>query len=172
MPHSWQCRIRGNAIFMVAPFVVAPHSSKNEELRRELSCMAGKTPDKPRKSVKKAQSQEGASASPKKTQAEQSPSVTPINRDEIAQGGNSVGTNKTESRPTELRVTELRSTEPRPTELRSAELRTTEPAVLEQIRRRAYELFEQRGRAEGFAQEDWARAEAEILARFQRGKSA
>ena len=44
--------------------------------------------------------------------------------------------------------------------------------VLEQIRIRAYELFEQRGRLHGFDQEDWARAEAEILARFQKGKSA
>jgi hypothetical protein len=138
--------------------------------------MAGKTPDKPRKSVKKAQAKEGASASPKKTPGEQSPSVTPINRGELAQGGNSVGTNKTESRPTGLRPTELRSTESRselrPKELRSTEPRTTEPAVVEEIRLRAYELFEQRGRAEGFAQEDWDRAEAEILARFQRGKSA
>jgi hypothetical protein len=40
------------------------------------------------------------------------------------------------------------------------------------IRRRAYELFEERGRREGFAHEDWARAEAEVLSRYQRGKSA
>lgn len=54
----------------------------------------------------------------------------------------------------------------------SAKPRPTEPMVLEQIRFRAYELFEQRGRLDGFDQEDWARAEAEILAKFQRGKSA
>ena len=41
-----------------------------------------------------------------------------------------------------------------------------------EIRRRAYELFEERGRREGFAHEDWARAEAEVLSRYQRGKSA
>ena len=44
--------------------------------------------------------------------------------------------------------------------------------VLEEIRIRAYELFEQRGRLDGFDQEDWARAEAEVLARFQKEKSA
>ena len=42
----------------------------------------------------------------------------------------------------------------------------------EEIRIRAYELFEQRGRQEGFHDEDWARAEAEILAKYRRDKSA
>jgi hypothetical protein len=41
-----------------------------------------------------------------------------------------------------------------------------------QIRRRAYELFEERGRREGFDKEDWAHAETEIRSRHQRGKSA
>jgi hypothetical protein len=44
--------------------------------------------------------------------------------------------------------------------------------VEEEIRIRAYELFEQRGRQEGFHDEDWARAEAEVLARYRRDKSA
>ncbi|HEY2393019.1 MAG TPA: DUF2934 domain-containing protein [Candidatus Angelobacter sp.] len=44
--------------------------------------------------------------------------------------------------------------------------------VAEQIRLRAYELFEQRGRLEGYDREDWARAEEEILSKFQREKSA
>ena len=35
----------------------------------------------------------------------------------------------------------------------------------EDIRRRAYELYELRGREDGFAEEDWARAEREVLAR-------
>ena len=35
----------------------------------------------------------------------------------------------------------------------------------EEIRRRAYELYELRGREDGFAEEDWARAEREVLAR-------
>jgi hypothetical protein len=44
--------------------------------------------------------------------------------------------------------------------------------IAEQIRVRAYELFEQRGRREGHDREDWVRAEAEILSKFQREKSA
>ena len=35
----------------------------------------------------------------------------------------------------------------------------------EEIRRRAYELYELRGREDGFAEEDWARAESEVLSR-------
>lgn len=34
--------------------------------------------------------------------------------------------------------------------------------VEEQIRQRAYELYEQRGRYDGFANEDWLQAESEI----------
>ena len=37
----------------------------------------------------------------------------------------------------------------------------------EEIRRRAYELFEQRAGAPGSDQEDWLRAESEVLARYQ-----
>jgi hypothetical protein len=33
---------------------------------------------------------------------------------------------------------------------------------LEQIRRRAYELYEQRGRQDGFHEQDWLQAESEI----------
>ena len=40
---------------------------------------------------------------------------------------------------------------------------TSEPQELEhQIRLRAYELYEERGREDGHEQEDWVRAEAEI----------
>ena len=40
---------------------------------------------------------------------------------------------------------------------------TSEPHEIEhQIRLRAYELFEERGREDGHEQEDWVRAEAEI----------
>jgi len=46
------------------------------------------------------------------------------------------------------------------------------PGIEEEIRLRAYELYEQRGRQEGFQDEDWSRAETEILARHQRTKSA
>ncbi len=44
--------------------------------------------------------------------------------------------------------------------------------IEEEIRIRAYELFEERGRQEGFHDEDWARAEAEVLAKYRRDKSA
>ncbi|HZU30307.1 MAG TPA: DUF2934 domain-containing protein [Candidatus Angelobacter sp.] len=54
----------------------------------------------------------------------------------------------------------------------NAGYRPTEQGIIELIRIRAYELFEERGRAEGYHQEDWARAEAEILAKFEREKSA
>jgi hypothetical protein len=54
----------------------------------------------------------------------------------------------------------------------AAGVRATRPDLDERIRHRAYELFEQRGRREGFHDEDWAQAEAEILAEFEREKSA
>lgn len=34
--------------------------------------------------------------------------------------------------------------------------------IQEQIRERAYQLFEERGRQEGFAEQDWLQAEKEI----------
>jgi hypothetical protein len=44
--------------------------------------------------------------------------------------------------------------------------------IEEEIRVRAYAFFEERGRQEGHHHEDWMRAEAEILAKYQRPKSA
>jgi hypothetical protein len=58
---------------------------------------------------------------------------------------------------------EFQSTDHRP---------TGDQRIEEEIRIRAYELFEQRGRLEGFHDEDWARAEAEVLAKYRRDKSA
>ncbi len=46
------------------------------------------------------------------------------------------------------------------------------PGIEEEIRLRAYELYEARGRQEGFDLEDWKRAEEEVLSRYQREKSA
>jgi Protein of unknown function (DUF2934) len=40
------------------------------------------------------------------------------------------------------------------------------PDLIEQVRARAYELYEQRGRRDGFAEQDWLQAEAEILTRI------
>lgn len=48
----------------------------------------------------------------------------------------------------------------------------SEHKIQEQIRARAYELFEQRGRHHGYEHEDWVRAEAEIRLKYQREKSA
>ena len=43
--------------------------------------------------------------------------------------------------------------------------KTKVEAVAEQIRCRAYKLYEERGREEGHEVEDWLRAEAEIIGR-------
>lgn len=42
------------------------------------------------------------------------------------------------------------------------------PEIEEEIRLRAYELYEQRGRQEGFHNEDWVRAETEILIKYNK----
>lgn len=83
----------------------------------------------------------------KKTTVKKAANVTPINHSGLAHGANGSG------------ATEF-------------ETRSSDTVIVEQIRFRAYELFEERGRLDGFDQEDWARAEAEILAKFQREKSA
>ncbi len=50
---------------------------------------------------------------------------------------------------------------------RSLGPRSPKPDLLsnaeERLRRRAYELYEQRGREDGFALDDWLQAEREIL---------
>ena len=61
------------------------------------------------------------------------------------------------------RVHDLRDHDPR---------NQADARIEEEIRIRAYELFEQRGRHEGFHDEDWAQAEAEVLAKYRRDKSA
>jgi len=55
-----------------------------------------------------------------------------------------------------------------PTENRSS----ANTVMEEEIRLRAYELYEERGRQDGFQDEDWSRAESEILAKHRRGKTA
>ena len=44
--------------------------------------------------------------------------------------------------------------------------------IEDEIRVRAYELFQERGGQHGFDLEDWRRAETEILSKYQREKSA
>ena len=52
--------------------------------------------------------------------------------------------------------------------LATAHTTTTEQNREDQIRTRAYELYEARGREDGHAQEDWLRAEAEITGNTMR----
>jgi hypothetical protein len=40
-------------------------------------------------------------------------------------------------------------------------------ALHEEIRQRAHELYEERGREPGYAEQDWLRAEAEVLTRYR-----
>lgn len=44
----------------------------------------------------------------------------------------------------------------------------TYPGIEEEIRHRAYQFYEERGRQDGLDHEDWARAETEILAKYQK----
>jgi hypothetical protein len=46
------------------------------------------------------------------------------------------------------------------------------PNLADKIRRRAYELYEQRGRDDGYELEDWLRAEEEITGRKVRSLTA
>jgi len=55
---------------------------------------------------------------------------------------------------------------------RATTARAGDAGIEDEIRLRAYELYEERGRQDGFQDEDWTRAETEILARHQREKSA
>ena len=63
---------------------------------------------------------------------------------------------------------------PMTTKSKSRKPRSPKPAqqndTEESIRRRAYELYEQRGRIEGFSSDDWLRAEREILGAQKQGK--
>jgi hypothetical protein len=61
---------------------------------------------------------------------------------------------------------------PRGAEINERKLPSLNQEIQEQIRARAYELFVERGRLEGHDREDWERAEAEILSKYQREKSA
>ena len=48
-------------------------------------------------------------------------------------------------------------------EIRRQPTQIPTPELDEKIRRRAYELYEQRGRTDGSELEDWVQAEAEVL---------
>jgi hypothetical protein len=48
----------------------------------------------------------------------------------------------------------------------------TQLELAAEIRRRAYRLYEERGRADGHAPEDWAQAEAEVLQQDRKSAAA
>jgi Protein of unknown function (DUF2934) len=140
--------------------------------------MAGKPP---RKSIK--------STSAKKATSKTASTVTPISegvkhgeiQNRAAQLNASVPSKQTSIQASnkttgpqvaEQKITEQKANGHKTDGHQAAEHQITRHEIAEQIRVRAYELFEQRGRHEGHDHEDWARAEAEILSKYQREKSA
>jgi len=117
--------------------------------------MAGKTPGTPRKN------------SSKKSATKQTKSVTPISQGEAA-----------EKPVTTFSEVEINSVEKTVTPInqgngKSAEAKKYDSiGIYEEIRRRAYQLYEERGRQHGFHHDDWSRAETEVLSRSKREKSA
>lgn len=73
-----------------------------------------------------------------------------------------------------------RTNDPKPTKTGNADLtlvpdvrkNVTPINVEDEIRRRAYELYEQRGYVSGHDHEDWLLAEREVLARYHHQQSA
>jgi Protein of unknown function (DUF2934) len=62
---------------------------------------------------------------------------------------------------------------PKPNSVRTGQEAPAAPAEYEdEIRRRAYELYEQRGRVDGYALDDWLQAEAEVLTAEKQKKAA
>jgi Protein of unknown function (DUF2934) len=57
-------------------------------------------------------------------------------------------------------------------ETRRQPIQIQSPELDEKIRRRAYELYEQRGRTDGSDLEDWVQAEAEVLAGHEMARTA
>ena len=145
--------------------------------------MAEKTPGKPRKSTTS-----GKQETEQKT-AQKTSTVTPIDRSGVHPTADQSGAS-TPTRANPARAGDG-GTSPNPVARQggsspsvlnprgsvqegshAAGVRQTRPELDERIRTRAYELFEERGRRDGFHDEDWAKAEAEILAEFEREKSA
>jgi hypothetical protein len=113
---------------------------------------------------------EAKSAAPAKSVAQAKSTVTPISQPAAPVANESseqVGTHAGEAATTQF-VAPVAVME----EVRTTVVRLADQEMIEEIRIRAYEFFEQRGRHEGFDREDWARAEAEVLAKYQREKSA
>jgi Protein of unknown function (DUF2934) len=91
-------------------------------------------------------------------------------RNTTSAGGNAKAANKgtTPTTPEVMPVGQpSRNVEAQPGEFQKAQQK-----MEEEIRFRAYQLFEERGRHDGHHHEDWVRAEIEIRAKYQRAKSA
>src|SRR5437660_6591078 len=100
---------------------------------------------------------------PSKQTGQPGSTVTPIGPAGNLRETQSRGVTQADQRVHDQRVHDQRNHDPR---------NPADARIEEEIRIRAYELFEQRGRHEGFHDEDWARAEAEVLAKYRRNKSA
>ncbi len=59
-----------------------------------------------------------------------------------------------------------------PVAAKSANAVGTPQDALEQIRRRAYELYEQRGGQHGYHEQDWLQAESEVMSRSRSSRTA
>jgi Protein of unknown function (DUF2934) len=57
-----------------------------------------------------------------------------------------------------------------PTPIKPKNERRVDPE--DEIRRRAYELYEQRGKIDGYALDDWLQAEAEVVVTKKRNRAA
>jgi hypothetical protein len=131
--------------------------------------MAGKTPGTPRKS------------SSKKTSSKQAQSATPISEvKNVTPDSNVTPISVTPSSvtPSSVKPSSVNPSSVKPSSQGNGNMAENkkyahlEPGIQEEIRQRAYELYEERGRQDGFHVEDWSRAETEVLSRFHREKSA
>jgi hypothetical protein len=83
-------------------------------------------------------------------------------------------------KPIEVKPTEAKAVEAKPVaEIRKFELHKTEPRknvvpinIEDEIRRRAYELFQQRGQRSGSEADDWLTAEREVMQRYHQQQRA
>ena len=120
--------------------------------------MAVKTPGTPRKS------------STKKTSGRQANLATPINEGNVTPESNVTPISVT---PSSVKPSNVKpSSQGNGNVAENKKYAHLEAGIQEEIRQRAYELYEERGRQHGFHDEDWSRAETEVLSRFNREKSA
>jgi hypothetical protein len=136
--------------------------------------MAGKTPGTPRKSSsKKTSSKQAQSATPISEGKNVTPesNVTPISATPVSVKPSSV--NPSSVNPSSVKPSSVKpSSQGNGNMAENKKYAHLEPGIQEEIRQRAYELYEERGRQDGFHVEDWSRAETEVLSRFHREKSA